>query len=518
MNKKNKSQGKHKGKNKPRGINPIPRNIVEKMIRNRNVRTAITRQSHLMFFHFYFPHYVTYETAPFQKEIFHLTEGEDIKNFFVCAFRGSGKSTVITTSYPIWAILGEQQKKFVLILCQTRNQAKQHMTNLKRELESNQLLKSDLGPFQQEDDEWGTSSLVFSNMNARITAASTEQSIRGLRHGQYRPDLIIADDVEDIASTKTREGREKTYQWLTGEVIPAGDRNTRLVIIGNLLHEDSLLMHLKRDIEEERLEGIFKEYPLLNGKDDILWPGKYPTMYEVEKERKKGSSEIAWQREYLLRIIPSDEQVVHREWIQYYDEEELPVSDHQRATVVGVDLAISQKDTADYTAVVTAIVSGRGDKFCAYILPNVINRRMSFPETLKQIEAHYDALKASSYRYPKVMVEDVGYQRSVVEQLINDGYKAEGIKVVTDKRSRLMTVSSLIQNGKIKFPRYGAEKLIEQLIGFGVERHDDMADAFSILAHFVIKLDKPGPGLSIISMPGPPDFGDGWIPISQMRF
>ena len=101
---------------------------------------------------------------------------------------------------------------------------------------------------------------------SRITAASTEQSIRGLRHNQYRPDLIIGDDVEDLASTKTRESRQKTYQWLTGEVIPAGDQNTRLIIIGNLLHEDSLLMHLKQDLEEKRIDGLFKTYPLFDEK------------------------------------------------------------------------------------------------------------------------------------------------------------------------------------------------------------------------------------------------------------
>ncbi len=131
------------------------------MIKNRRVRTAITKDSHWYFFHFYFAHYVTYPTAPFQRDIIALTENEEIRSFFVVAFRGSGKSTIITTSYPLWAILGKQQKKFILILGQTRNQAKQHMMNLKRELESNNLLKNDLGPFQEESDEWGATSLVL---------------------------------------------------------------------------------------------------------------------------------------------------------------------------------------------------------------------------------------------------------------------------------------------------------------------------------------------------------------------
>ena len=295
-------------------INILPPNLADSMFNDRNIRTAITRQSHFMFFHFYFAHYVTYETAPFQRELFHFTEREDIKNLFVVAFRGSGKSTLLTTSYPIWAILGEQQKKFVLILCQTRSQAKQHMMNLKRELESNDLLKNDLGPFQEENDEWGASSLVFSRLNARITAASTEQSIRGLRHNQHRPDLIIGDDVEDLASTKTREGRNKTYQWLTGEVIPAGDKNTRLLIVGNLLHEDSLLMRIKEDVEKQRIDGVFREYPLIR-EGAILWPGKYPSLEDIEVEKRKAGNEFAWEREYMLRIVPDEDQAIHREWI-----------------------------------------------------------------------------------------------------------------------------------------------------------------------------------------------------------
>ena len=122
----------------------LPQLMREKMIKDRRIRRAITTNSHLAFFHFYFAHYVKYPTAPFQREIFRLSEQEEIKSLYIVAFRGSGKSTIITTSYPIWAILGKQQKKFVIILSQTQIQAKQHLINLKRELENNELLKRDL--------------------------------------------------------------------------------------------------------------------------------------------------------------------------------------------------------------------------------------------------------------------------------------------------------------------------------------------------------------------------------------
>jgi predicted phage terminase large subunit-like protein len=468
--------------------------IVTAMLKDRKVRTAITRQSHYAFFNFYFAHYVLYPTAPFQQEIFGLTERDDIKNLFVIAFRGSGKSTILTTSYPIWSILGRQQKKFVLILCQTRGQAKQHMMNLRRELEGNALLKSDLGPFQEEDDEWGSTSLVFSLLNARITAASTETSIRGLRHNQHRPDLIIGDDVEDIASTKTREGRQKTYQWLTGEVIPAGDRATRLVIVGNLLHEDSLLMRIKDDVALGNLDGTFREYPLIED-GRILWPGKYPSLDDIEDEKRKAGNEFAWQREYLLHIVPAEDQAIHREWIRYYDE--LPnrkAKDEYGYTIpsgvrVGIDLAISKRDTADYTAMVPGLLYGEGSGTVIYILPDIVNQRMTFPETVERCKAMYAQHDDEVWHKPTLVIENVAYQEALPQQLKNEGI--HGVATTkpgnSDKRSRLTLTGHLIKAGKILFPRQGAEQLINQIVHFGVEKHDDLADAFSILVLNVLE-------------------------------
>jgi predicted phage terminase large subunit-like protein len=464
----------------------IENSLVNRMMKDRLVRTSITRDSFLYFFHFYYAHYVKYETADFQKEIIHHLESSDTENLYVVAFRGSGKSTMVTTAYPIWAILGKQQKKFCLIFCQTRTQAKQHMMNIRSELEGNDLLKRDLGPFQEQSDEWGSYSLVFNKSNARITVASTEQSIRGIRHNENRPDLIICDDVEDVQSTKTREGRDKTYQWLYGEVIPAGDRKTRLIAVGNLLHEDSLLMRIRDDIENKRSKGIFKQYPLLDEDNICLWPGKYPDVKDIEDEKMKVASEISWQREYLLRIIPSDDQVIYPKWIQYYDE--LPGTKHKayRGTYAGVDLAISSKDSADFTAIVSAHVYGRREKMKIYILPNPIVKKINFPDQVELMKNFKNTQMPRSQ--DTLFVESVAYQEALPQMLELHGIKAESVKPKGDKRTRLSLTSTSIKSGVIKFPRQGCEELIEQLVGFGVEKHDDIADAFSLLINST--LDK----------------------------
>ncbi len=443
------------------------------------VRRAVTRESHAMFFSIYLHHYIKHPMAEFQKDIIRLTEDRANKLACIVAFRGSAKSTLVTLSYSLWAILGIQQKKFVVILCQTQAQARQHMTNLRRELEQNTLLKSDLGPFQEETGvgEWAMTSLVFKDSGARITVASIDQSVRGIRNREHRPDLLILDDIEDINSTRTLDGRNKTFDWYTREIVPLGDTDTRIIIIGNLLHEDSLMMRLKKKIEEKELVAAYHWYPLIDGMGKCLWPEKFDTIGKIETLRQSVSNEFAWQQEYLLTIVSDASRVVWPEWIQRYDEIPTQVQLH-RMTTYGVDLAISEKETADYTAIVRADLYSETDGPHIYIGREPFNGRITFPQTIDKLRA----ISKSSPSLRKLLcIEDVGYQKSVIQQLAREGIYAEGIPTQgMDKRSRIALVSGAIQSGVVRFPKTGCETLIAQLVGFHSEHHDDLADAFVI--------------------------------------
>lgn len=216
---------------------------------SRAVRMELAEKSLVAFMHLYFPQYMFYKSAPFHHEIYNTLQNDDESLSVMIAFRGSGKSTIVSQGYPIWSILKRDGKKFIVLASQTQQQAQQHLRNIKNEFEANSLLIKDFGPLSDEPGEWGSTALEFPKYNARIIAVSVEQSIRGLRHGPHRPDLIICDDVEDMSSVKTQAGRNKVYDWFTGEVLPIGDVGTKIVVIGNLLHEDSLLMRLKDGID-----------------------------------------------------------------------------------------------------------------------------------------------------------------------------------------------------------------------------------------------------------------------------
>jgi len=464
--------------------------ILQKIINDNSVRRQVVKESHLWFFHIYFCHYIQYETANFQKEMFSITEDQTTPLSVIVAFRGSGKSTIITTSYPIWSILGKQQKKFVVILSQTQQQAKQHLANLRRELENNDLLKKDLGPFKEESNEWGIGAIFIPRYNARIVIASCEQSIRGMRHGQHRPDLILCDDIEDLNSTRQMDGRNKTHAWFSGEFLPLGSEKTKIIVVGNLLHEDSLLMRLKAKMEKKEMEGVFREYPIINDLDQILWKGRFKDKTEIEKLRKKIGDEVTWFREYMLTIISNEERVIFPEWIQFYDDSNLPENEEPQKVIIAVDLAVSQKASADNTAIVIAKVYGYGKDLRIYIERKMINRKMTHPETitaLKNLNMMYQTFNKM------IVIENNGYQLAMEQSLIEEGLIVRGITSKADKRTRLAMTSEFVKSGKIKFPQNFNKTLIQQITNFGVEKHDDLADAFSLLVRDIIDNHKePG--------------------------
>jgi len=462
--------------------------IRQKLLADRTARAEVTARSHLWFFATYFPNYMQYKISDLHRKLFELTERDEVPLAVVMAFRGSAKSTIMTMSYPIWAVVGHQQKKFVVIASQTQYQARVHLTNIKRELECNELLANDLGPFVEQREEWGSTSLFIPKYNARITAISTEQSVRGIRHGAKRPDLIIADDVEDASSVKTKEGRNKTFDWYTGEIIPAGDTNTKRIVVGNLLHEDSLLMRLKALIENREIDGEFTEWPIV--KDGIsMWPGKFPDKQSVKRMERTVASRIAWEREYMLNLVADDDQIIDRGMIHYYDELPELLRGQLQRIIVGVDLAISENDKADYTTAIVMDVRGSGTNQRIYIMPNITNKRMSFPDTVD----HMKALNGAHHR-PRFYVEQTGYQAAVVQQLQADGLDVVGVTPRADKRSRLSMASHKIKNGTVLFPSKGAEALITQLVGFGVEKHDDLVDALTLA---VLELSADGGGMLV---------------------
>lgn len=455
-----------------------PNEQITELINTRTGRRQLAQRSFHWFLTLYFPHYLYYEQPTFHREIIELISRDGPSFSCIVAFRGSAKSTFCSLVLPLWHMVCTRKKNFVVVVCQSQTRASQTLSNIRQELETNSLLINDFGPFlTNETTEWNAASLVLREQKARISAVSISESVRGIRHGEHRPDLIIADDIEDLQSAKTLEQRDKLWQFVNSELIPIGRPDTSYVFIGNLVHKDSVMMRLKNAILSGKRQGDYREYPLVDVDGKCLWPSMYPSQEAIEK-LKSSTTEIDFAREYLLKAINLNEQIIKPEWIHYYDE--LPSNSKLAYMIISVDPAFSTEKTADKTGIICAsLYRFSHDDKRMYLHEQMYNNRWNNPDLIQLIVSLYKSIGAG--HTVKILVEEAGQQIMLIEQLQSQGMPAVGVPIKgKDKAARLWTASNQMSQGKVLFPRRGAEELIDQLLYFGSERYDDLADSFTL--------------------------------------
>ncbi len=478
-----------------------------------------TRRSLLGFGLLYLGEYLYLDPPDFVKELTTNLSDEHLRLLEVLGFRGSTKSTWASFALPLWAAL-EYPKlyPFILPISDSNKQASLNIAAIKNELEKNETIKQDYGRIQgefvvdweleEEGEEWQKQNIVLST-GVRILARSRGQKVRGIRHLQHRPKLAIVDDPEDGEWVRVKENRDKTERWLRTEVLGAMDaRSGRTVVIGNLLHQDALLSRLKAP------NSGFKvlEYPLLrpgSGTDweRCTWKAMFPTP-ESLKAKEVEMGPVAWNREMLMHIVAEEDQIIKPEDIHYYDEcpptEEgvglggVTVKEQLHADMIGHggDLAISQKENADFTALVTGEVYRIENAPKIYIQPDPFNQRVTFSQFLSEVSMIPKRTPGSHLFF----IEDVGYQKAAIQEMERAMLAVTGMRVSTDKRSRLQVVAPYIKNGTVLFPRHGCEELLGQLFNLGVESHDDLVDALVHLIQGLVNIGLDLPKISFVTL------------------
>jgi predicted phage terminase large subunit-like protein len=176
----------------------------------------------------------------------------------------------------------------------------------------------------------------------------------------------------------------------------------------------------------------------------------------------------SFKREFLAEWVGTVGARIQRDWIKYYDT--LP----GRLDIgMGVDLAISQKTEADYTA---ACVLGRDRKGIIYVIA-VERAKIGFGETQSFVKRI-----AEKYKPATIAIESVAYQQALVEQLqATTKLNIKGIKSTKDKITHFGPLEGRIEHGQVLLSRDLPEYFEDELLHFPIEGwHDDTVDAFSL--------------------------------------
>lgn len=420
-------------------------------------------------------------------------------NLAYAAPRGGAKSTIISFALPIWVAV-YKKKHYVIIVSDTADQANDFLSSVRAEFEDNDLLINDFGDLVGL--VWTNSDLILKGETVRIQALGAGKKIRGRRYKQWRPDLIVCDDLENDENVVSPDQRKKMELWHSKALSKAGDERTDRIVIGTIMHYDSLLSKLlKNPIYLTR-----KYQAILKWSNSAKWDAweKIVTdlenvnrlidaraFYEQNKEELLAGTQVLWEAKedyysLMLQLIADgpaafssekqneplsdDDRRFLPEWIQYFDEADIIGKD---LYVVGFCDPSMGKQGGDYSAIITL---ASDYNYQIYVLDADIAKRHPDIIALDVIGKH------RVYHYKDFGVEAVQFQEYFKDTLKK---KAEeegvdipirGIKQHTDKILRIQSLQPDIKNGRVKFRR-DQGKLIEQLVNFPSADHDDGPDA-----------------------------------------
>lgn len=212
----------------------------------RRAQVADAENGYSFFVETYFPHYVRYHSrSQLHDYLFSrlpaIVASADAESDAIAAPRGEAKSTLVSQLFTLWCIIREL-KKYPVIIMDSIDQAYPMLEAIKAELEYNPRLKNDYPDICGQGRTWQMGTIVTRN-NIKVTVAGSGKKLRGLRHGPYRPDLVVLDDIENDEMVRNPEQREKLHNWLKKTVMPLGEAGgkTDIVYIGTILHYDSVL-------------------------------------------------------------------------------------------------------------------------------------------------------------------------------------------------------------------------------------------------------------------------------------
>jgi len=184
----------------------------------------------------------------------------------ILAPRGSAKSSWATFAYPVYCGC-HKLESYIVIVSDTAEQACQHLAGVRGELENNEALLADFGELLGKGTSARGDRLALSN-GVVMKAIGTGGKIRGRREGASRPSLVIIDDPQNIEHVISALMRERSWNWLTKDVLNAGDPETNYVVLGTALHRDCIVCRLQTTPGWKT--KLFKSLPQMPARMD-LW-------------------------------------------------------------------------------------------------------------------------------------------------------------------------------------------------------------------------------------------------------
>jgi predicted phage terminase large subunit-like protein len=460
----------------------------------------------------YFPHYIRSPARSRLHEYLfsrlpEIVASEKSEQDAIAAPRGEAKSTLVSQLFVLWCLL-TGKKKYPVIVMDSIDQAYPMLEAIKAELEFNARLLLDFPDAAGQGRVWQAGTIVTRN-GAKVQVAGSGKKLRGLRHGPYRPDLCVLDDIENDEQVRNPDQRDKLNSWLSKTVMPLGGPGGRretgdkfdVVYIGTILHYDSVLSRVLNN----PMWRTARFKALLTWPDNMsLWDKweeitrnegepEADAFYAANAQAMQAGSEVSWAARPLLALMKIRAREGHDTFDSEYQND--PVAGDNAPFANAITFWVSRlSEWVFYGACDPSLGKHGNSRDPSALLVGGYNRQTG---VLDVVEA------AIKKRLPDTIIEDiialqqqyhcliwavetVQFQEFLRTELIKRSaarrvpVPARAVTPHTDKTLRIESLQPHVKNGLIRL-HSSQSTLIDQLRHFPMADHDDGPDALHML-------------------------------------
>ena len=390
-------------------------------------------------------------------------------------------STLISFLYVIWSLV-TQRKFFVVIISDIARISTSHSRNIKEELESNDRLRNDWGivlgkdwdeidgSVRGEKEKWTDEEFVIGfkkwdksrNMwsgeledRAKVLARMANNPLRGLRFGHRRPDLVIADDLENDELVDTSIQREKLANWWDSAVEPMIEPPPvgQIILVGTVLHYGSLLNKMLQRTDLYVTRRYQAVTSVTNEQGEKVQSPLWPERFSLERlSSLKAKNVLAFQKEYMNDPRDDTTRTFRSSWIQWYDAHDIgyrPSNKRwyfrgkQMTFFTGVDWTVGKDDQSDFFSIIMVGKTIDND----IVIFDIVNEKMDVANQINRL-----IMQNQSYTIQMNGVEGNGFQHVLIQQVLRKSLvPIREIRHLSRKRKqiRIEGMSTLFEQGKI---------------------------------------------------------------------
>lgn len=435
--------------------------------------------------------------ADFHWEILATIRNPRSSNIVIAAPRWHAKSTIVNTIYVLWAAV-TGRKKFIVLVSNSEWEAKKQLAKIKYEIESNDMLRMLF--WDLKSDKWSELNIELSNW-CEIVAKGASSQIRGMQSKYWRPDLIVLDDIENDemaknSDTVTRMEDDFLQKWVLPALAKKGQNISwsigQVIYVWTIIKEDCLIdrvMKYKKWWVQLKYSAIKEDNTPLFPDLYRVWPSEDPEdtredLLEIRQRLIDNGKLHVWLSEYMNEYADKEDWEFAYEWFKDQTVELSEAYDKKLKYYIAVDLAISQKETADYTVVLVAWVDSRNN---IYVV-DMARGRFDPWETIDKIFELW-----TKWNVKRVGIESIWYQRGLIH-FVNDEMRKRNkflnvVELKTPRSSKEERIRSALQ------ARYRSKSIFHvkdvcwdleaELLSFPRGKHDDIVDALAYIPFMI---------------------------------